>query len=337
MKTVHSARQGTYVVTYDVASRLQAFRSENLKVPYPHDQLFRNFYRILLEKMRHALPHATIHTIGMDKIRKKIWREVVARVQNPRKHAVVSICPEIADSNPGGDSLILNVNRLFDARGELIGHGARPKSAHLDRQFESLARKISKRSVVLIEDGAFTGGTLRFVLDKMNGLGLEISAVILGFCCVRADAVIRQVFAGELVIVDPLEGLIDWISDHDLIPFLPNCGRVIGEPQQGGFMPVLTRSGESRAYPYILPFGRMEKWASLPLDGARDVSRFCLDTSIEIFGHIESNSSHQIVIGELLRACPKISIPIEIGAHEVLPPLNMPVVGYLRRMREKLD
>lgn len=328
-----ASHHGTYVVTYDVDSRLQAFRSGSLEVPHQHDHMFGSFHRLLFEKMKVALPNVNIHTIGMSKVRLKIWKEVESRIQDMHTQVVLSTCQEIADSNPKSEGLVLNINRLFDTDGEMIGHGPRPGFNSLDEQFKELAEKIGGRSVVLIEDGAFTGSTLRFVLNQLNGIGLKVTAVVIGFCCTRAHAVLKEVFHGELVIVDPLENLVDWIPDHDLIPFIPNCGRVLGELSTSGYMPVQAENGMSCAYPYILPFGNMEKWATMPTEGARDLSRFCLDTSIEIFGRVGNG---KVTVGQLLKACPRVSVPIAIGSHGVLPSLETEVVNFLQEVRNRL-
>lgn len=333
MKSVNQAHRGTYVVTYDVDSRLQSFRSGNLKVPYQHDPIFGSFHRLLLEKMRAALPDVNIHTIGMSRVRIKIWKEVESRIKDMHNQVVLSTCQEIADSNPKSEGLVLNINRLFNTEGEMIGHGPRPGFKSLAEQFAELVEKIAGRSVVLIEDGAFTGGTMRFVLNQLNELGLKVTAVVIGFCCTRAHAVLKEVFRGELVIVDPLENLVDWIPDHDLIPFIPNCGRVLGEKVPSGYAPIQTVSGMSCAYPYILPFGKMEKWATMPAKSAQDLSLFCLNTSIEIFGHVGNG---KITIGEVLKACPRVSIPIAMDAHEVLPSFDTEVVDFLKEVRKKL-
>lgn len=333
MKSVNQTSRGTYVVTYDVDSRLQAFRYGNLKVPHQHDPIFGSFHRLLLEKMRVALPDVNIHTIGMSKVRIKIWREVETRIQDMHNQVVLSTCQEIADSNPKSEGLILNINRLFNTDGQMIGHGPRPGFKPLNDQFEYLKKVIAGRSVVLIEDGAFSGGTLRFVLNQLSIMGIKVTALVMGFCCTRAHAVLKEVFPGELVIVDTLENLVDWIPDHDLIPFIPNCGRVLGEIVSSGYTPVQTATGASCAYPYILPFGNMEKWATMPAEGARDLSRFCLDTSIEIFGQVGNGKA---TIGEILRACPRVSLPITMGAHGILPSLDVQVVNFLKEVRNRL-
>ncbi len=331
MQSDKLSRHGTYVVTYDAASRLRVYRP-NLKVPRPNDHFFRNFHRILVEKLAQALPSVNIHAISMERVRIKIWKEVSLRIQNMHSQVVLSTCQEIADSNPKSEGLLLNINRLFNTEGKMLGYGPRPGFKPLNVQLEELTDKIAGRSVVLIEDGAFTGGTLRFVLNKLGELGITVTAVVIGFCCTRAHAAIRQAFAGELVIVDPLENLVDWIPDHDLIPFIPNCGRVLGEQVDNHLMPVRVLHGVSCAYPYILPFGKMQEWATMPEDGAKDLSRFCLDTSMEIFNAM----GKQVTIRQLLEMTSRVSLPVRIGDHGQLPDLDMGVVEFLRGMHDKV-
>jgi hypothetical protein len=97
-------------------------------------------------------------------------------------------------------------------------------------------------------------------------------------------------------------------------------------------MPVRRADGFSRAYPYILPFGKIEEWASLPIEGARDLSVLCLDTSIEIFSRV----GPQMTIGELLGANPRVSMPIELGSDQAEIALETPVCDFLKQMRERL-
>lgn len=333
MQSVQEDRHGTYVVTYDIASRLQAFRPKSLTIPRPDDQLFERFHMGLYQKVQQALPGISIDTIEMSELRRKIWEQVNERVINLDSQAVLSTCQEIADSNPKSEGLLLNINRLFNTDGQLIGHGPRPGFEPLTKQFDDLARKIAGRSVVLIEDGAFSGGTLRYVLRELKSRSITVTTIVIGYCKNGSKEAVKEVFDGELVIVRPIKSLIDWIPDHDLIPFIPNCGRVLGEPSgDHSLMPVRRSDGFSCAYPYILPFGKIEEWASLPIEGARELSRLCLDTSIEIFGRI----GQKMTIGELLRSNPRVSIPIEIGSHTLLTAVDTEIVGFLEQVRKRL-
>lgn len=339
MQSTHrAARHGTYVVTYDVASRLQSFRSANISVPEQSDALFESFHLRLFELLEQALPGVKIDTIEMSELRRKIWEQVWRYINHGRDRGVLSTCPEFTGTNAiSGETLILNINRLFDAEGKLIGHGPRPGFDYLHDQFDALAEKIGKREIVLIEDGAFTGGTLKHVLQELYKRNVRVPALVIGFCCTRAKAVLNEVFEGELVIVNPIEDLIDWIPDHDLIPFIPNCGRVIGEKVPHSYSPIKTEQGASCAYPFIQPFGKIEEWASVPSESARSLSMFCIDTAIDIFGRIEGLNGRPVTIKELLESNPRVSLPVFVGRHPEPPSLEMEVVNFLKTVRKKLE
>lgn len=332
MQPIQSDHRGTYVVTYDVASRLQSFRVKGFTVPPQNDLLFERFHMCLFQRIQQALPGITIDTIDMSELRRKIWEQVEGRVTDLDQQVVLSTCLEIADSNPKSEGLFLNINRLFNAKGVMIGYGPRPGFDPLSKQLDELTQKIGQRSVVLIEDGAFTGGTLKFVLHELENRDVRVTAIIVGFCCNGSRSAIKEVFGGEIVMVHPIKNLIDWIPDHDLIPFIPNCGRVLGEQTPQGLMPIRTTDGFSCAYPYILPFGRIKEWASLPTEGARDLSRLCLDASIEIFSRVGS----EITIGELLSKNPRVSLPLGINTHGQLPSLDMAIVAFLEQIRKSI-
>lgn len=330
-----AARHGTYVVTYDVASRMQTFRASGLSVPRRNDPLFKRFHQRLYTMMEHALPGVAIEAIDMSRLRTEIWKQVEVRVIDLQMQVVLSTCEEITDSHPKSEGLLLNINRLFDTRGKMIGHGPRPGFEPLDKQFDELVRKIAGRSVVLIEDGAFTGGTLRFVLKELDRRGVKVTTIVIGFCKNGSREAVKEVFDGELVIVHPISDLLDWIPDHDFIPFMPNCGRVLGEKTAEGHMPVC-KDGMSLAFPYILPFGRTQEWASIPPQSDRELARLCLDTSIALFDRVEKLSKRTITIEGLLRSNPKVSIPVEISAPDTLPILETGIVSFLKQTRQKV-
>lgn len=331
-----------YIVTYDVASRLQSFKTETLSVPDLNDPRFEVFHQSLLDYVQEALPGVTVHNVHMVDLGHTIWEKTHHIIDHAGDQVILSTCPEISmasqlsKAKSKAESHVLHFNRLFDVNGEMIGYGPRPGFASMDRQFADLLAQINGREIVLIEDGAFTGGTLCSVLCRLIAHGIRVSAVVVGFCTPVALHRIRRAFSGEIIVVNEVEGLIDWVPDHDLVPFTPNCGRVLGESTSHGFLPVRTRDGVTCAYPYILPFGKMGEWTSLPYEGAHSLSKFCLEMSIDLFNEVGNYEGHQITIGELVRNYPRVSIPISIGLHEELPSLDTKVTTFLREAREKL-
>ena len=330
-------RQGTCVVSFDVASSLQSFRSRGLSVPSPSDPIFKRMRQSLLERVARALPNIMIHPVDKDELRLEIWDHVGQRIAVNNQHAVLVTCSEMADLNPRDEGLNLSINRLFDRDGKMLGYGPRPGFDYLEKQFDDLARKIAHRPVILAKEGAFRGDTCLYILKELEKRGVKVVTVIIGFCDIGARAIIEQTFQGDLVIVHTFENLFEWIADRDLIPFIPGCGRVVGEHVAHSCMPVQTVEGHSCAYPYILPFGMMEKWTSLPAENAREMSIAFLEIAIGLFDHIGTGSGHRIVIGEILGSHPRVSMPVKVGANEPLPALNTEIIRFLDEMRKRLD
>lgn len=332
-------RRRTYVVTYGMAHRLQSFRSGAFKVPQIEDLLFKDFERSLAVRVQQALPGVTIHAIHMHELERKIW-EHAARYVRQNDPVFLSTCSELASASQTGitvEGYTLHFNRLFNTDGEIIGYGPRHGFDSLSAQFKDLALKIGTRSIILLEDGAFSGKTLCFILEKLKAQGLKVSKVIIGFCCTRAQAVLTRSFDGDLIIVDQIEDLIDWVPDHDLMPFTPNCGRVLGKETDEGFCAIQTEDGHTCAYPYILPFGKMGDWSSLPVDCMHGLSCFCLDSGIAIFSEIGEYVGHKVTVRDLRRSYPMFSLPITVGNHHQIPSSDTEIVGFLKQVRKELE
>ncbi len=326
MQSPRSARPSHgdyYVVTHDVATRLQVFRSAILTVPQQDDPIFENFHRQLHEKMQTALVNVTVHTIHIGELARTMWEKVAHLIGD---RMVVSTCSEIVAFQT--ESFTLNVNRLFDGQGELVGYGSRPGCESMEAQFGNLIAKAAGKSIVLAEEGAFTGGTIRFVLQELKARGADVSMLVVGFCAPTICNYIRESFVGELVVINEVGELVDWITDHDLIPFTPGCGRVREEK---------TEDGNICAYPYILPFGKMGEWTSLSEDIALELSKFCLGASIGFFDRFGKSDGSHLTIRDLVRSYPAVPIPAMLGESGGIPPLDSEVVDFLKVMLGKLD
>ena len=328
-------RQGTCVVSFDVASSLQSFRSKGLTVPNPDDPMFEYLRKSLLERVARALQNVVIHPVDKNELRLEIWDQVHKRIAANNQHAVLVTCSEMDDLNPNQEGLNLSINRLFDRDGKMLGYGPRPGFAYLDKQFDDLARRIAGRPVILAKEGAFRGNTCLYILAGLEKRGVKVVTTIMGFCDIGAQTAIQNTFQGELVVIGVFEKLIEWIADRDLIPFVPGCGRVVGEYVAHSFAPVQTTEGHSCAYPYILPFGMMEKWTSMPAENAQELSAFFLETAITLFDRISGDTGREITVGELLGDHPRVSIPVKVGEIGTLPSPKTGVVAFLKQMRER--
>ena len=333
MQTVESARKGTCVVTFDVAGSIQSLRQKGIQVPNREDPIFAKMHRILLEKISRAFPKTEIAAIEKNGLRYRIWKVLDDLVNG---HAVLVTCSEMAALNPDPNGLNLSINRLFDKDGKMLGYGPRPGYDYLSKQFDELVRKIAGRPVVLAKEGAFRGNTCCHILDELKNRGVSVVVIVMGFCDTGAKDLIRQKFNGEFVEMTLFDRLIEWIADRDLIPFMPGCGRVLGETSIHSVMPVKTPEGHSCAFPYVLPFGKAEKWMSITMEQAADLSSTCLDLAIELFSRLELENGREIMAGEILSNNPRVSTPVIVGGPDQIPDPKVRIVRFLEEVRKSI-
>jgi hypothetical protein len=277
--------------------------------------------------MRDALPGISVHALHVHELAQSFFDGQLDRLE------VVSTCAEIALEFPKGN--VLNLNRLFDRKGNLIGYGPRPGALPLREQFDNLAAKLAGRPFALVEDGVFTGGTFRFVLSQFETRGARPSLLALGFSTREMRLRLEGEFGRPIQVVHEIGNLVDWIADHDLVPFTPGCGRIIGESVPEGFIPFRTPEGCACASPYVLPFGIPEDWANLPSHVALSISAYCLEASIGFFSRFSKADGTPVLIRDLARNYPNIPLPVAVG-NGAVPPLDLEVAAFLREAKSKL-
>jgi len=221
---------------------------------------------------------------------------------------IVSTAPMIALES-GGECI--EMNRLINMDGEIIGIGPRPGHPSVEKQINEQAVKLSGKNVIIVEDGSFTGRSLKYLLDLMLERSINVKAVVLGILFPKAEPVIREAFAGEIVCHEDASDVLDWMPSHDFFPFVPNSGRVVGMTLANTHLPIYLQGRMSISMPYIMPYGDPE-WASLQGDVA-ELGRFSgnrLASIADIFYGIENANGKQIMIGDLLDSYPKTSLPV---------------------------
>ena len=220
-----------------------------------------------------------------------------------------------------------------DHYGDIIGVGPRPGFHNLDKQIEAIKVRASGTPVILLEDGAFSGRTLCFVLDRLTKVGIKVAAVVVGYLFPDADRHIRERYNGEIHSWQKPEDLnshSEWMPDHDFIPFLPGTGRVLGYAASGINRPIYNLNGFHLCRPYVYPFGDPTGWASIPFETAARFSSQCIALTARIFDEIERLAGQQVTIGDLRTThCPRIGIPISVHKDD-LPPLDVSVSTWLR-------
>lgn len=305
-KHVHSQ---TYVLTYDLAEKVQSLQNIGLKTPELTDPFFSDTRDHLIDLIGQATPNIEVYPISMT----HIVGDILSTAQDLRRNlmqdsCIVSTCIEITAPMHG---YTIEINRLVGNNGELIGLGPRPGYNDIDSQILDIVAMSHGKTVVIVEDGSFTGSTIVHVINQFKKHGKEVAGVVLGLMFPRAEKTIRKNFNGELIVTEQITTeIIDWMPDHDFFPCVPNCGRVIGHKIGQQLFPVYTFNGFSFSIPYILPYAPIDKWASITdKKVAVKLSLFCIRKTMELFETIEKLNKKRITTKDFKAKKPVVCIP----------------------------
>lgn len=362
----HEEVTKTYLLTHDLGEKYQALRFKGLSVPEATDTIFVEVQAELAQHIKSLIPNDQLNTILVRDLSTKILSEV-ARLSETEQPALertidqdilmVSTCPEIAVPKSGR---VLEVNRIVDCAGTLIGIGPRPGYPTLENQIANIVQAAGGRPIVIVEDGSFTGKTITGLLhlfenaikaqDKTSGiLHTHVAAIILGFAFPKAISLLEANNRVDVHIVMPYADLDDWMPDHDFVPFSPNCGRIVGHIVNDQAYPFYNHNGVPYGVPYIYPYGTFEmvrEWTGftgVDNDALYRFSVHCLRLADEIYTHLEQLNGHEITLGHLKGCNPRISMPffVKRPARELNQPIldgldigpNVRVLDIIRRSR----
>lgn len=338
----HHSRRKTYIFTTDLAQKVGTWKKAGLVVPGINNRLFVEIRHGLVSRLRSCFPDAALRQVNSTSLAEEIVRGIddcQTGLENP---LIISTCPDIVSVENG---ISIEVNRIIDQSGQLVGLGNRPGCKTIDQQVGDFCQRIARtnRDVILVEDGTFTGTTLLFLLKKF---GRQIKAVVVGIAFSEAIHALRGVFDGQVYVVEEMEDFIDWMPDHDFFPFVPNCGRVVGcrTGVEGEAVPsfhdCLPMGEVFFSVPYLMPFlsaEMMSKWTSIPANRCQELSAFCLGKLVEIIELVERlNPGKRIMLSDLVRFHPFISMPVSVGV-PVRELRNEPVKDIVVRALERLS
>lgn len=328
MELPHHCSDKLFVITNDVGTRVAGLRSVGIKTPDPNDSIFKEFHAGLKEQISHMLPGVKTVEYDMTELADEIWSRAIQLKADLASTLVVSTCAELASTRRGH---IIEMNRIVDLNGQIIGFGPRPGTDLLSKQIAGISSLAQGKSIVIAEDGAFSGGTVNYLVDQFTKSWVEVVGVVVGICFPEAVSTIKKSFGGRLIAVEEAETPVEWMPDHDFLPFMPNCGRVFGFMFGEEGVPLYTHDGTSFCFPYINPFGDPVKWASIPQEHAAEFSIFCLEQALGIYEHLDKLNGRRLTINDVRGVTPKISIPMSLG-NKRLPKIDVPISSFLKEV-----
>lgn len=323
-----TSQKPKYILTLDLGEKLEAFKRIGIDAPGPYDEFTRDLQSEIQSVVKSALPDVEVVPIHMADLSDEVIGASTKLTSTLDDPLVVSSCPEIAYP-AGGEKL--EINRLINIRGEQIGLGPRPGYPSLKTQVNRIRNMADSRDIVIVEDGIFTGGTVRQIVKEFEAARMNIRGVVAGFSCTKTDTKWFEANGYDLLTGRSYDEIHDWVPDHDFIPFVPGNGKVIGvELGEGSFYPYYDHRRASYSVPYIQPFSSGSEWTSIPAEKVNEASGKFLSIAFALFKEIERrNSDRDIRVGDILSTRQRSSIPMVLGS-ENFPPLTSRITSYIR-------
>lgn len=158
---------------------------------------------------------------------------------------------------------------------------------------ESLLKQLAKLKshqideICLVDDVIFSGILMDRVIKLLSDIGINVPIVCAGIGIQEGvDQILspkREVYCAKIY-----DKVIDEVCERDFYLGIPFSGRSLVSSNNVGL-------------PYILPYGKPEKWASIPesLQGA--FSKFCINQTIILFEEIQKNSNRVVCCSDIER------------------------------------
>lgn len=315
----HGHHCQNYIVTQTLYGHLSAFEKIGIKIP--KESMIAEIEAELLQCLKHNFATAEL-SVNVEAIPFNVLcNEMISMAHKAKKSfpdaLVISTAPLIAYEAGGA---CIELSRLINFNGEIIGRGTRPGRDSVSRQFNGVCEKAKGKPIVIIEDGSFTGESLEYLLDICNGRNIQIEAIVLGILFPQAEEVLKKKYNGEIIVYRKADKTLDWMPSHDFFPFIPNSGRPIGTFLGKTCFPVYLHNGASLSMPYIMPYGDPKNWASLQGDIIQlaSFSRSCLWSSLRIFQKMEELNGKKIIIKDLMSSYPRTSMPVSLEQYDFL-------------------
>jgi len=300
----HHSRE-KYLLTTTLYDNLSAYKRIGLSIP--SKEFIGNIEKELLLMLRENFADDPIEVVEIPF--NEMCDGIIAKANRAMQihpDAVVLTTAPLVAFEAGGECV--HLNRLINFSGDIVGIGPRPGYPSILRQLHG----IDNKPIIIIEDGSFTGNSLQSLLNVLPSSD-NVEIIVLGLIFPKAEQLLKKTYKGELHChLESGDSFLDWMPSHDFFPFIPNSGRVVGGVMGKKHFPYYLYNHASMAMPYILPYGKPDKWASLRGD-RRTLSVFsskCIRMARDIFSEMNRLNDKNLVVGDLIHSNPRTSIPV---------------------------
>lgn len=166
----------------------------------------------------------------------------------------------------------IGLTRGVDRNRNEVGLVARKGSLPKEDQFDALKAAGLKR-VALIDDVVYSGGVISEVRESLVQRGIEVPLVCAGIAVKEGIDALESSGCEISSVRAYRKGVLDEVCERDFFPGVDFGGRTVVENGRT----------ESVGIPYILPWGKPEKWASIPPEDAVEISDYCIGAMTKLF------------------------------------------------------
>lgn len=276
-----------YVVTNDLSLVFKFFEKNGLRIPQP------SYFDVVADRVEDCLKSIfpAVEIIKSDRISGYLMNCV-----KQSAFPVISLTGLLADDKCSGS---LRFSRSVQYEGQDGGihtysdvgvHPRDAKSASVSDQFNILASTLhGYKEIALADDVVFSGGTILSITNRLAQAGIEVKEVYTSIMLGGAK---------DLLLSHNIRPTADYMYD-DVVDEVCMRDFIVGSPD-GGRNVVLSQN-EYAAAPYILPFGNIQKWASINADDAHDFSREVLFLSQVLWQDMEGLNERPLLVNDLLK------------------------------------
>ncbi len=180
----------------------------------------------------------------------------------------------------------IELTRKVDSQGTNKGLQRRFGSNSLLKQLAQL-KSHQIKEICLVDDVIFSGVFMERVIKLLSDVGINVPVVCAGIGIKEGISNIlspkREISCAKIY-----NEVVDEVCERDFYLGIPFSGRsLIGNKNVG--------------LPYILPFGKPGKWASIPENSQKTFSDFCINQTIILFEEIQKNSNRKVRCSDIER------------------------------------
>lgn len=225
-----------------------------------------------LDTFRTAVQQALRESVGENEwVPEQEMKDGLAQLTDSCSMPIVSLDPVYAPSN-----LHMSLTRLVDDCLADASYGARDGTpVDLRSVVGAIVEKLPERNIALVDDVLFSGAMMVHIISLFAERDVRVRRVFAGIAIGEGVDRLRAVDC-PVSAVRLYQEVTDEICERDFLPGAPMSGRTVCGRQKTGA-------------PYLLPFGKPGKWASIPDVSSGTFSKAVLHASADFYETFDVN------------------------------------------------